>query len=392
MAINYKTDPNSARSMAQVWFNLAGVANPSKAALDWWQKQIQQDGSNTAFKNFQTGVGQDAQSKFDPAVLAKNAAALKQSAGLDPWQPNATTPQLAGTNTKIALGPSGGLTHGGSTGNANIDGLLKAAVEIGAGAVTGGAAAPIAGALVGGINSAVNGGSVAQDLGDAASGYGAGAVGGKIGGTNGLLGSGAAPSPASGSGLPSIGAVAGAAGKAIGGTSAPSAGTDANGLPSIGSLLNSLGTTIPAVLQGANATNLQNKANDYADSAINTQKGLWDSQAPLRAAGISGMLNPSTPAPGLPEIASLRQSAAAGNPFAPKPSSFAQPNGAPPVAPTSAPALPTAGPIGAPALGGAPAMPTPPIIKPPVPPLGSLPSAGPVAGGGGAQAPSNLVY
>ena len=73
MAFSYKTSPSDAAAMAAVWYGLAGVSNPSPQAIQWWTKQIQQDGSQPAFDNFKNGKGQDAQSKFDPNVLAQNA-------------------------------------------------------------------------------------------------------------------------------------------------------------------------------------------------------------------------------------------------------------------------------------------------------------------------------
>lgn len=414
----YTVKAPDAAAMVSQWYQLAGNPNPSPKAVAWWTKQIQQDGSHTAFLNFSNGKGQDAQSQFNPQTLIANVAASTKQNGYAPWQPNAQTPQYPGTNTK-----SGGAIIGSALDSPVgkiIEDVAAAALDF----VTAGAATPFTtaglAALQGGgkaLQPGENFGSIAKEgASGAASGIAAGGLAG-LAGSAGLPGFGAlsaAPdaatmtpgalstianagsSPAavnSALGLPNIGAVT--AGGAINTAKQVAGAVGANGLPSagpvsgssggIGDLLNSLGTTIPAVLQGANATNLQNKSNQYADDAINTQKGLWDSQAPLRAAGISGMLNPSTPAPGLPNIAALNTAAAKGNPFAtPVPLPIGE--GAP-----SAPVgLPTAGPIGAPT--GAPAMPTPPIIRPPVPPLGSLPSAGPVAGGGGAQAPSNLVY
>ena len=206
MAINYKTNVNDATAMAKIWYGLAGVQNPSPTALAWWTKQIQQDGSNTAYKNFSNGKGQDTQSAFDPSTLAKNTATFKTSSGLDPWQPDANTPQLAGTNTKVALGPAGGLTHGGSTGNSTIDGLIKAAVEVGAGALTGGALAPVAGALIGGIGTAATGGTFGQDLMGGLGGAAAGYLGGSLAPAGGALaGSTAVPSAATTGGLGSVG-------------------------------------------------------------------------------------------------------------------------------------------------------------------------------------------
>jgi hypothetical protein len=184
VAVNYKVDAATARTMATAWYALAG-RTPDPQGLAHWTAEIQKDGSHTAFGNFSNGI----QAAGQGATLQANVDKLKKSAGLNPWQPNAETPQLAGTNTKIALGPSGGLTHGGNTGNPTIDALIKAVAEIGAGALTGGAAAPFVGAAVGGIDSAVTPGSnLGNIVGNTASGAAMGALGGKLGGAGGLLG------------------------------------------------------------------------------------------------------------------------------------------------------------------------------------------------------------
>ena len=183
------------------------------------------------------------------------------------------------------------------------------------------------------------------------------------------------------SALPGVGAVSGSgvlnAGKQLagagGGSSNGGGSADSGGITG---LLNSLGTTIPAIAGGINAANLQGQSQQYAQDALKTQTGLFDQTAPLRTAGIAGMLNPSTPAPGMPEIAALRQIAGTGNPFAPKPSALPAGGAAP--APNVPAGLPTPSPVGGPQIGA----PIAPMGKP-LPPQAGLPTPAPVGAGGG---------
>ena len=64
--IRYKTSAADASAMAKVFYQLAGVTNPTPKALSWWSKQIQQDGSQPAYDNFKTGVGQDKEATRSP--------------------------------------------------------------------------------------------------------------------------------------------------------------------------------------------------------------------------------------------------------------------------------------------------------------------------------------
>lgn len=96
----YKTSAQDAAAMAAAWYQAAGVANPTQKALDWWTKQIQEDGSQPAFDNFKTGKGQDSADAFNAQTLATNAAANTAKTGLAPYQPSATQNQLPGTNYK----------------------------------------------------------------------------------------------------------------------------------------------------------------------------------------------------------------------------------------------------------------------------------------------------
>lgn len=63
--------------------------------------------------------------------------------------------------------------------------------------------------------------------------------------------------------------------------------------------------------QVVNAANLQKQSTGYAKDALNTVNQSYDARAPLRVAGIEGLLHPQTP-----DLSSLTQ--VPGNPFAPK--------------------------------------------------------------------------
>jgi len=97
MPPNFKTSADVARAMAQQWYQMAG-RDADQAGLDHWTDEIQHDGSHTAFGNFSKGIAKDTPQAA--AMLQSNANKLKQTEGVDPWQPDKNTPQLAGTNTK----------------------------------------------------------------------------------------------------------------------------------------------------------------------------------------------------------------------------------------------------------------------------------------------------
>lgn len=65
------------------------------------------------------------------------------------------------------------------------------------------------------------------------------------------------------------------------------------------------------VLQGLNAAMQQKKANDLANSALRGAEGMYAERAPLRAAGMRGLLNPQAP-----DLAPLRSTIYTGNPYA----------------------------------------------------------------------------
>ena len=66
--------------------------------------------------------------------------------------------------------------------------------------------------------------------------------------------------------------------------------------------------------QGVNAAALGQKSNNFADMAAKNVDELWKQKAPLRVAGIAGMLNPKTE-----DTSALQRISARGNPFADRP-------------------------------------------------------------------------
>jgi hypothetical protein len=143
-------------------------------------------------------------------------------------------------------------------------------------------------------------------------GTGVDAAAGGIG-LAGLLGGGAATGAASGAATGATGAAAGAP------TSLASLLAN---IPGIGGLLSGLvkgaGGASGLIDKGlgaaqlVNAANLQKQSTGYAKNAMDTANQSYDSRAPLRLAGVQGMLHP-TPSS---DVSGLSNIAAAGNPFA----------------------------------------------------------------------------
>lgn len=126
------------------------------------------------------------------------------------------------------------------------------------------------------------------------------------------------------SSIPGIGAVesvlkgaapaAAAAGGASAGAPAQGAGTNPGLLQSLeGFLTGNGGANALGIAQGVNAATLQQKSNDYAKNALGTVQQSYNDRAPLRAAGLAGMLHPQTPS-----LAPLQSVMQTGNPYAPK--------------------------------------------------------------------------
>lgn len=134
--------------------------------------------------------------------------------------------------------------------------------------------------------------------------------------------------------LPALG-VGGAAGAA--GAGAATAGTAATAaaspfsLASIGSKLGGIASTVGkaatsntgrsvlAGLQGLSAANQRRKANATMDAQLGRENALYAQAAPLRLAGVQGMLSPQTPDLSRLDEAKRRASNYAGNLSAPLP-------------------------------------------------------------------------
>lgn len=222
-----------------------------------------------------------------------------------------------------ALGQS--IIPGASLGQDLTSGLQGGAMGAGVGALGSatGLTSGVQGMLGGGSSSAASApiglsGMSPADLasvGDATSGAAANTAGADF--TGGLTGNALASTANAGGGasLPGASTVQGLLGKLGGGGSSPSNGGGVLGFLTGNNGLNALG-----VAQGVNAAALGQKSSDYADQAANLATSRWNQQAPLRTAGVAGMLAPQSPftPPPIP----------GGNPFA-----MPQPQAVPPPTP-----------------------------------------------------------
>lgn len=353
----YKTSVADATALANQWYALMGRA-PDDKGLSHWIGEIQKDGSNTAWQNFSGSPESKA------AGVVQKAAAQ----GINPVAPPAGSSfagqaQLPGTNKK-----SWDNTFGATVPPAVADALRMAAEaagtvvgippqvtgaivnNIGHGAINNvgdvlkrGAMGAIQGGGVGGGMKAFSaargaGQGVLSTLGSTAKGAVQGAINGPgdlAKGAAGALGIGSmgsgAPAGGGGGGYgdgygtadgTSYGGDSGGGGghwydglvnagkKLVGGGGAPGA----NPLGGLGGLLN--------VGAMANATALQDKANNFAKLAGESVDRSYNQRAGLRAAGIAGMgggnaANNYTPtgipAVSLPQLGALAKQ---GNPFA----------------------------------------------------------------------------
>lgn len=102
--------------------------------------------------------------------------------------------------------------------------------------------------------------------------------------------------------------VSGMQGGGIGGAIGGALGAAGNFLGGNGGL-NALG-----LAQGANAAMLGQKASNFADMAAKNVDENFQSRAPLRVAGMEGMLRPQ-----IADTSALRRISARGNPFADRP-------------------------------------------------------------------------
>ena len=362
----FKTSPQDAAAIVQQMYALVPSVVPTAKDTAWWVKQVQQDGSHTAFLNFGNGIAKD----HGPQVaqqLTQATAAFTKANGYAPWQPNAQTPQLPGTNTK-----SGGAIIGTAL-TSPVGKALEAAAAGVLDVITGGAATPFTTAGL----AALQGGGTALQPGEniggiAKSALGGAATGAAVGAGAGLLNK-ALPGIASvgnvGSGIQANGGPSSVGADFAGdpgGSAQPDvpnvdpAGTPAfggggtNSLPGVagvaktaataaghnnplstagGNILNSnLGQNVLAAGLLGTAAVRGSQSTDYAKGALKTAQDWWDQRAGQRAAGIAGTANPT--AADQSSLTAIRSS----NPF----SRIAPVAGAPPAAPPSpAPALPT---------------------------------------------------
>lgn len=144
--------------------------------------------------------------------------------------------------------------------------------------------------------------------------------------------------------IPGLGGLEGAIAKIPGGSAVMEAFK--SGKVPIGSLLGFLKDHAGDILAAGNVVEAalrQGKADSYANKAYNTANDAYTAKAPLRMAGIEGMLHPQTP-----DISSLRSLATtrSGNPFARGLPMAGGATPTPPVAPPvgAAPGLPMAPP------------------------------------------------
>ncbi len=192
-------------------------------------------------------------------------------------------------------------------------GWLAPALTIGAGLIN-----PALGAVVSGLTNYERNHNVGQALGSAGTAYALGNVAGRIPGVGAVRGSGAgrAVSDAIGSipGAASVGAMLNGRGGSAGGS---------GGAPqSVGGMLGAAGDFLTGngglnalgLAQGANAAMLGQKAGNFADMAAKNVDENWQSRAPLRVAGMEGMLRPQ-----IADTSALRRISARSNPFADRP-------------------------------------------------------------------------
>ena len=188
-------------------------------------------------------------------------------------------------------------------------------------------------------------------------------AGGALVGGAGLLGIGPGLGGAAAGAVPAAGA-AGAAVPGAAGTSAIAGAVPAAG--GLGGFLDKAkGFLTPdnilMGLQGLNAARGMARETDLTNEAVGLDRNRWRENAPLRDAGMEGLLNPQ-----VADTSALRQLSGQGNPFAlPVPSAATPP-------PSALPALPPQGVVPVPQRPALPQVPRP---------GGAVPAAGPRFGG-----------
>ena len=208
-----------------------------------------------------------------------------------------------------------------------------------------GVGGPVAGGGVAGVARGLDRegeSGIGFDTGAAARGFGEGALtSGAANFTGGLI----AGAGALGAGAAGAGGAAGTAATTAGGAvpAAAASGGLAGAARTAGGWLarNGLG-----VITAVDAANQRQQQDDRTEDAIAADRARWDASAPLREAGMNGLLNP-TPI----DTTNLSSLASTGNPFAVPAPAFGAPNGpsGAPGFPSAVPATPRANPLTRPA-------------------------------------------
>lgn len=199
--------------------------------------------------------------------------------------------------------------------------VIKPLAAAGLGLATGGLLAPVAaGALMGGLDREGKGG-IGFDFGGAARGGLEGGLAGGIGKFAGTLlpsaGAAAAPLPMGATGgIGGIGSMGANAATQMAGALQPVAASGGGLLGGAAGFLNSpTMQTLGKLGAGAYGIYQQNKGQQLANDAMKADQARWGAGAPLREAGMQGLLNPM-PASDLSGLAALSSQ---GNPFAQRP-------------------------------------------------------------------------
>lgn len=161
--------------------------------------------------------------------------------------------------------------------------------------------------------------SAGQLVGGAALGPIGSLIGGSVDGNTTPLQKDIGAGVAATAGTMGLGSLLGGAGALTGAAGAPTSLESLLAkIPGLSGLLGSLGgvkglvNTGLGAAEALNAANLQKQSTQYAKNAMDTANQSYDTRAPLRLAGVQGMLNPQPST----NVSGLSQIAAAGNPFA----------------------------------------------------------------------------
>lgn len=225
---------------------------------------------------------------------------------------------VRGERRGIQIGPK--IRVGGTLGKVGQDlkiGAGKVASNPWVQGIAGATLGPGAAAAIGALGKTLDTSHGSVGLGDIAKGgvqgYGAGKLGQTVGGlAKGGLSLGKVGGLVTGGGADgqgNFGALGDAAGKLGGGL----------GLGSLGGGGNLVDMGLGG-LAAANAAHLQGQSDQYAHNALDTANQSYDARAPLRLAGVEGMLHPE--AGNAAKLAGVKANTGVGNVFAKKPLSL----------------------------------------------------------------------